>query len=312
MKKYNLLLNSNFKTLDFNDKIDDSIYAPSNNNLLKYSVILTLDTKPDSNTTKTDVNLNDKITCYLFPIINNNISFNTGDILQLHDNIGVFIITSHISSNKFELKLIATDSSNKYSLYNTSLALLYNKTFEEFIHINNDLAKEISKQKSEYTEYLNNNNDFVEYFFNKIKLTDDSTVGFEFDFKSYDDNKIFNTIINKFYLNVWIYDYNDFKYIYQKDIQCGDIHKNKTLVSNNHIIGILNSLQTKILPHYSTKLLINNTYTFNTKIVNKHTKYNKNFNNNKLIFIFQLSLKDKSNIYDQDDNIESDYMYLIM
>ncbi len=314
MKKYNLLINQNFKELGFSNRIDDSIYATCKENLLQFSVIITLDTKPDDNTDFVDMVKGDSINCYIFPLSNINSMFNVGDLLYTHDNNAVFIIEAHIESNRFTLKLIdIITGTSPYSLLNTSPTILHNTYYERFMHENNGLVDYIRQQRSEYTEYINNNGSFVEYFLEKVTLTEtDTTIGVTFDFAVTNDNKLFANIIDKFYLNIWTFDYNDFKYIYSTDIKSGENATNKPLESNDRIIGVLKSLQTKILPHYTQQLLKTNVYTFNTNTINQHTKYTRSYDKDKLILVFQLTLKDKSTIYDQDDNVESDYMYLIL
>lgn len=311
MKKYNLIINDSFKKLGFSDKIDDSIYATCNANLLQFSVILTLEAKPSDNTTATTINKGSNINCYIFPLSNKNSVFNIGDLLYTHDNKAVFIVISHIIDNKFVLKLINVNVGTSYQLFNTTPAILHNTYYEQFMHTNNDLVSFVRNQKSEYTKYINNNNDFIKYFLEKILITEsDSTIGMSFDFTT-TESPLFSNIIDKFYLNMWVFDYNDFKYIYSTDIKSGENKSNEELVSNNRILGVLKSLQTKIIPHYTTQLIKNNTFSFSTDIVNKYTKFSKTYNKNKLILIFQLSLKNKAVVYDQDDNVDSDYMYLI-
>lgn len=314
MKKYNLLINQNFKELGFSDKIDDSIYATCKENMLQFSVIITHDTKPEDNTDSIDITEGDSINCYLFPLSNRNSMFNVGDLLYTHDNSSVFIIEAHIEGNKFTLKLVdIINGDASYSLLNTSPAILHNAQYERFMHENNELVNYVRTQRSEYTEYINNNGNFVQYFLEKIALVEsDTTVGVTFNFEVTTDNVLFTNIINKFFLNMQIFDYNDFKYIYSTDIKSGENKTNESLESNDRIIGVLKSLQTKILPHYTQQLLKTNTYTFTTDTINQHTKYSRSFDKDKLILVFQLTLKDKSIIYDQDDNIESDYMYLIL
>jgi len=69
---------------------------------------------------------------------------------------------------------------------------------------------------------------------------------------------------------------------------------------------------TKIIPHYTTKLYKNNIYKFVSNTINDYTSYKKSYDGNKILLLIQLSLTDKSNVYDSNDNIESNMFYIII
>lgn len=86
---------------------------------------------------------------------------------------------------------------------------------------------------------------------------------------------------------------------------------NQQFSSTKIISGSLKSLSTKVIPHFSSKLLTSNTYNFSSTIINDKTKFRKTYDNDKLLILLQLTLNDKSIIYDQLNNVESDYIYII-
>jgi hypothetical protein len=203
MRKINLLLNKSFKTFDFNDSIDDSIYSSSTDNLLKYSVSIVLENKPTTNTDYVDIDKDETINCYLFPFFSSNHKFSIGDVLYTHKNDAVFVITAHISENLFTLQLIDIKDGGTYSLKNTTNAILHNKLYEKYIINNNDIREIIASQKNEYTNYINSNNDFVTYLLEQFQIeSTDSTITTTFDFQETSDSILFTNIINKFYLNI--------------------------------------------------------------------------------------------------------------
>lgn len=313
MKKYNLLINNSFNKIGYSDKIDDSIYAMCENNLYQYSVVITLEGKPLDNTSYITKNIGDSFTCYIFPLSNATSNFSIGDILYTHKNNIIFIIENHIADNKFVLRLISLKIGVSCDIYNTTLAIVYNKAYESFMFNNNELIQLLQNQKTDYTKQLVDNNNFIKFIFSKISITEnDSTVNTVFNFNDIaSGDMIYANIINKFYVNMQLFSYNDFKYIYSQDIKENEHIKNDAVVFNDRITGVLKALQIKILPNFSQKVLKNNVYTFNTSIINKYTKFAKEYNNEKTILLLQFTLSDKSVIYDQTNNIESDYLYLI-
>jgi len=69
---------------------------------------------------------------------------------------------------------------------------------------------------------------------------------------------------------------------------------------------------TKIIPHYTTKLYRNNIYEFVSGTINNYTSYKKPYNGNKILLLLQMSLSDKSQVYDNNDNVESNMFYIII
>jgi len=202
MRKINLLLNKSFKTIDFNDCIDDSIYGNSSDNLLNYSASIVLTTKPDNNYTYEELNVGEDVNCYLFPMSNNNYKFNLGDILYTHDNLAIFVIKSHIEDNKFSITLIKCEEST-YELKNSTTVLMYNELYEKYTFNNNSSKALIKAQKNEYTDYINENSEFVSYVLEQFVITSsDSTITTVFTFEETDNSILFTNIINKFHLNI--------------------------------------------------------------------------------------------------------------
>jgi len=123
---------------------------------------------------------------------------------------------------------------------------------------------------------------------------------------------LLSNIIDKFYLNLYVYDYNDYKYIYMKDLISDINDLNYKLTTANKLIGVIKTSNTKIIPHKIFKLQKNTNYTFTDNILNKYTSYNKTYTGEKLLIVLQLSLRDKFSIYDINNNIESDSIFIII
>lgn len=309
--KYNLFINKSFNTYDFSNNKDISIYSTVNNNFLENTVYIIHSNKPSSSSTFLTINVNDIIEVYLFPTMNTNITFKINELLHTIDNNAIFIITNHIEENKFAIKLIQCDNDTDYNLYNNFPSLLYNKNIEDLYYSLNSNKDDLADQKSNYTSILNSGTNLSDFINSNILISTDYTNSYtlNFNFSSTGDFTQIASVIDKFYLNLQIYDYNDFKYIYYKDIIKSS--ENYALSSTNYITGILKSSYTKILPHKHFKLQLGTDYVQNDTILNKYTSYSTNYSGQKIILLFQLSINDKSVSYDISNNIESDSIYVI-
>jgi hypothetical protein len=106
INNYNLFINKTFDTYGYTNASEYSIFKVEQENLLKYSIYLCLESKPDVNSTSETVNLNSNINCYLFPTVNNNVTFKQNEILHTVGGEAIFVIVNNISDNLFTLKLI--------------------------------------------------------------------------------------------------------------------------------------------------------------------------------------------------------------
>ena len=310
VSKYNLFINKNFDTYTFSDNKDISIFKTIDNNFLKNTIYLVHSNKPESSKISLNVAIDSIIDVYLYPTMNTNITFSINEMLHTVDN-AIFIITNHIEENKFGIKLVYCENGVDYDLYNNYPALLYNNSIEKVqyeLNTNKDL---LVSQKENYTSILNNESKLSNFINSNINITTDYTNSYTINF-SFSDITNYNriiSIIDKFYFNMQIYDYNDFKYIYQQDISISD--NNYSLSDTNYITGILKNIYTKIIPHTSIKLKKGENYSYNGTIVNKYTSYEKDYSNQKILVLFQLSINNKNEIYDISNNIESDSIYII-
>ena len=305
----NIILNKNFNNIQFNTNFTNE-FSKCYNNLYNYTLLIKLDTTSSDFIT---LNIGDTVSIYIFPLNFNAAILNVGSILISHDNNAMFIINSKIEKNKFNIKLIKilNNVETTFKLFNNIKFLFYNTLFEKYIYSRNVYKVLIYKQKRNFTKHLNNNNEFVINLLNKINIFDSSNnIFIDFNFLS-NKNDLFDNMINKFYLNVWIYDYNDFKYIYHQDFK-KSVYSNQLTNSMSYLNGLLQSFSiTTIKPHLNIKLVKGNVYNLSTNIINNFTKFKKTYDNNKLIFLFQLSLIDKSINYDQLNNVESSHIYLV-
>lgn len=314
ISKYNLVINSSFNEYKFDNATNNSIFKVISENMTKDTIQLVLNTKPDNNTDSVTINLNAVTTCYLFPSSIDNVSFKVGEMIQTIDNNSIFIITNHVNFNLFEIRLVQCRNGSTYQLFNNTSSFLYNEQLEKKQFLLNSNKNNVMNQWSNYTSILNNTNLLGNFLSDNLTCTTDYTTDYTiaFNFSSNDSYLKIINIIDKFYLNLQIYDYNDFKYIYKRDLIEEINANNYTLTSANNLIGILKTSNTKILPHKVFKLKKNSTYSFSDTLLNKYTSYSKSYNGDKILIILQLSLKNKETIYDLSNNIESDSIFIIL
>ena len=203
INKYNLFINQKFDTYNFINS-NNSIFNVINKNFLDNIIYLTLKTKPENNTDSIVLNINDIEEFYFYPMSNNNISFNITEILQSEDSNAIFIITNHIESNKFGIKLIWTKDNLPYTVYNNSKFLLYNNLLEDFFISLNSNKTYIDNQKISYTSIINSDSLLSDYINNFISISTDYTSLYNINI-SFIENTNYNNIISvidKFYLNI--------------------------------------------------------------------------------------------------------------
>lgn len=314
ISKYNLVINSSFNEYKFDNATNNSIFKIMTENMTEDTIWLVLNTKPNNNTDFITINLNSNTTVYLFPSSSDNVSFKIGELIQTVDNNAIFIITNHVNFNLFELKLIQCRNGASYQLFNNIPSFLYNEQLEKKQFLLNNNKTKITNQWNNYTTILNNTNLLGNFLSDNLNCTTDYTTDFtiSFDFNLNNTYLSIINIIDKFHLNLQVYDYNDFKYIYKRDLIEEVNSNNYTLTSSNNLIGILKTSNTKILPHKVFKLKKENTYLFNDNILNKYTSYSKSYTGDKILVILQLSLKNKETVYDLSNNIESDSIFIIL
>lgn len=315
ISKYSLFINRSFDNYTFNIPTNNSIFEVVSDNMTFNSLWLVLSTKPENNTSSLIVNINDVIPVYIFPTTNTNVSFGVGELIQTVDNDAIFIITNYIEDNKFALRLVSCKNNTNYTLYNTSQSLIYNSKLDDKQFSLNTNKTKVMDQWANYTTILNSSNLLSSFLSSQLTFitnyTSDYTVGFNFSTIAADYTLISN-IIDKFYLNIQAYDYNDYKYIYGRDILTGVNDTNYKLTSTNNVIGVIKTANTKIIPHNVFKLTKNTSYSFTDTTLNKYTSYARNYTGEKVIIILQLSLKDKSITYDIRNNVESDSIFVII
>ena len=314
INKYNLLINQNFEKYTFSNQTDDCIFKTMTDNMTQNSLFLVLSTKPIDSTTSLTITINDVTQLYIFPTDTLNVSFKVGEMIQTVDNEAIFVISNYISDNLFALRLVQCKNETNYVLKNNTQSLIYNYQLEKKWFDLNTNKNKVLEQYDNYTNLLNSSNALGNFLSNKITVDTDYTTDFtiSFDFTPDANYLQLYNIIDKFYLNIQVYDYNDYKYIYMRDIIDPINTSNYNLTSTNSLIGILKTSNTKILPHKVFKLQKNNLYTFTDTVLNKYTSHQKSYTSEKLLVILQLSLKDKSTLYDINNNIESDSIFIIV
>lgn len=314
INKYNLFINKNFDSYQFTDHRYSNFYNVNNSNLVINYIFFTLQSKPTDTTTYSIININNTINCYIYPVDAKSIAFQVGDIFKTIDDGAIFILTNNISENLFTFKLVYCENNTNYRLYNNTPTLFINEKLEYYWYNNNMTNKLLLEQRDNYTQQLNVNDDFLAYAVKNLSIDSDTTTDMtvSFNFKDFDvtDELVVN-IIDKFFINIQLYDYSDFKYIYKKDI-ISNLSKQTLHVNSRKIVGVLKTSLTKIIPHYTTKLYKNNIYKFVSNTINDYTSYKKSYDGNKILLLIQLSLTDKSNVYDSNDNIESNMFYIII
>jgi len=131
IKKQNLIINKNFDKYTFDSSDDNGVFLTVSDNMTLNSIYLILETKPIDSTSGITITLNGIVDLYLFPTSNTNVSFGVGEMIQTVDNNSIFIITNHVSDNKFALRLVWTTNGINYTLKNNTQSIIYNKLLEE-------------------------------------------------------------------------------------------------------------------------------------------------------------------------------------
>lgn len=314
INSYNLFINKTFDTYNYTNASKYSIFKVEQENLLMHSIYLILQSKPDTNSISETVNLNANINCYLFPTVNSNVTFKVNEILHTADGNSIFLIINNISDNLFTLKLIQSNNGTNYTLYNNTQSLLYNDKLESFQFKQNTNKSLVLEQQNNYTQILSETNKLSDFISSNVDIATDYTSDYtiSFNFRNIEDEYLkISNIIDKFYMNIQIYDYNDFKYIYKRDIEENINNTNYSLTNTNKILGILKTSNTKIIPHTSFKLQKEKLYIYTNTIINNYTSHKKQYSGDKLLVLLQLSLQDKSLMYDLNNNIESDSIFII-